>query len=313
MSNAKLAIIGSGPAGLTAAIYASRANLEPVLFEGTEAGGQLSTTTEVENYPGFPQGIQGPELMSAFRQQAERFGTKIVRGDVHEVGLSSRPFLIRFDEGELTAEAIIISTGARAKLLGLANERSLIGRGVSTCATCDGFFFRGQEIAVVGGGDSAVEEANFLSKFATKVHLIHRRDKLRASKIMQDRLFANPRVQVHWDPVVHEISADDQGLLRAVKLQDPRNGDLHELAVKGLFVAIGHVPNTTLFKGKIDLDENGYIQLNGRGTQTNVEGVFASGDVADHVYRQAVTAAGTGCQAAIDAERWLESQNHSSR
>jgi thioredoxin reductase (NADPH) len=229
------------------------------------------------------------------------------------VGLSSRPFLIRFDEGELTAEAIIISTGARAKLLGLANERSLIGRGVSTCATCDGFFFRGQEIAVVGGGDSAVEEANFLSKFATKVHLIHRRDKLRASKIMQDRLFANPRVQVHWDRVVHEISADDQGLLRAVKLQDPRNGDLHELAVKGLFVAIGHVPNTTLFKGKIDLDENGYIQLNGRGTQTNVEGVFASGDVADHVYRQAVTAAGTGCQAAIDAERWLESQNHSSR
>jgi thioredoxin reductase (NADPH) len=312
MNHVRLAIIGSGPAGLTAAIYAARGNLEPVLFEGVEAGGQLTTTTEVENYPGFPQGIQGPELMEAFRQQAERFGTKFVRGDVLEVDLSRRPFVIRFHDGEYLADAIIISTGARSKLLGLENEKKLIGRGVSTCATCDGFFFRGQEIAVVGGGDSAIEEANFLSKFALKVHLIHRRDKLRASKIMQDRLFVNPRVQVHWDRVVHEILADEQGLLRGVTLQDPRDGALSDLKVSGLFVAIGHVPNTTLFRGKIDLDENGYILLNGRGTQTNVEGVFASGDVADHVYRQAVTAAGTGCQAAIDAERWLESQNHSS-
>jgi len=312
MSHAKLAIIGSGPAGLTAAIYAARGNLEPVLFEGTEAGGQLTTTTEVENYPGFPQGIQGPELMEAFRQQAERFGTKFVRGDVLDVELSKRPFVIRFDDGQLSADAIIISTGARSKLLGLPNEKQLIGRGVSTCATCDGFFFRGQEIAVVGGGDSAVEEAIFLSRFATRVHLIHRREKLRASKIMQDRMFSNPRINVHWDRVVHEIHADEQGSVRGVSLQDPRDGSLSDLNVRGLFVAIGHVPNTTLFQGKIDLDENGYILLNGRGTMTNIEGVFASGDVADHVYRQAVTAAGTGCQAAIDAERWLESQNHSS-
>ena len=312
MNQAKLAILGSGPAGLTAAIYAARGNLEPVLFEGTEAGGQLTTTTEVENYPGFPEGIQGPELMQAFRQQAERFGTRFVRGDVQEVKLSSRPFHIRYDDGDLTADAIIIATGARSKLLGLSNEKTLIGRGVSTCATCDGFFFRGQEIAVVGGGDSAVEEAIFLSKFASKVHLIHRRDKLRASKIMQDRMFANSKIEVHWNRVVHEILPDDKGLLRAVMLQDSRDGALVEREVRGLFVAIGHVPNTTLFKDQIDLDENGYILLNGRGTQTNIEGVFASGDVADHVYRQAVTAAGTGCQAAIDAERWLESQNHSS-
>lgn len=312
MNQAKLAILGSGPAGLTAAIYAARGNLEPVLFEGTEAGGQLTTTTEVENYPGFPEGIQGPELMQAFRQQAERFGTRFVRGDVQEVKLSSRPFHIRYDDGVLDADAIVIATGARSKLLGLANEKLLIGRGVSTCATCDGFFFRGQEIAVVGGGDSAVEEAIFLSKFASRVHLIHRRDKLRASKIMQDRMFANPKIEVNWNRVVHEILPDDKGLLRAVMLQDPRDGALVERGVRGLFVAIGHVPNTTLFKGQIDLDENGYILLNGRGTQTNVEGVFASGDAADHVYRQAVTAAGTGCQAAIDAERWLESQNHSS-
>jgi len=311
MNHSKVAIIGSGPAGLTAAIYAARGNLEPVLFEGTEAGGQLIATTEVENYPGFPKGIQGPDLMQAFRLQAERFGTRFVRGDVQEVELLKRPFVIRSDSGEHTADAIIISTGARSQLLGLENEKKLIGHGVSTCATCDGFFFRGQEIAVVGGGDSAVEEANFLSKFATKVHLIHRRDKLRASKIMQDRLFANSKVQVHWHRVVNEFLSDDKGLLRAVVLQDPRDGALSNLDVKGLFIAIGHVPNTTLFKGKIDLDENGYIRLNGRGTQTNVEGVFASGDVADHYYRQAVTAAGTGCQAAIDAERWLESQNHS--
>jgi thioredoxin reductase (NADPH) len=312
MRHAKIAIIGSGPAGLTAAIYAARANLEPVLIEGTEAGGQLTTTTEVENFPGFPKGIQGPDLMQAFRLQAERFGTDFIRGDVQEVELSKRPFMIRFDGGEMKADAIIISTGARSKLLGLPNERKLIGHGVSTCATCDGFFFRGQEIAVVGGGDSAVEEAIFLSKFATKVHLIHRRDKLRASKIMQDRLFANSKVQIHWHRVVNELLSDDKGLLRALVLEDPRDGSASNLDVRGLFIAIGHVPNTTLFKDKIDLDENGYIRLNGRGTQTNIEGVFASGDVADHYYRQAVTAAGTGCQAAIDAERWLESQNHSS-
>jgi thioredoxin reductase (NADPH) len=248
--------------------------------------------------------------MQAFRQQAEKFGTRFLRGDVQEVNLSQRPFRIRHDDGEIFCEALIISTGARPKMLGLSNERKLVGRGVSTCATCDGFFFRGQDIAVVGGGDSACEEAIFLAKFATTVNLIHRRDKLRASKIMQDRLLAHPKIKVHWNRVVSGIIPDDQGLLRGLVLEDPNGGSRSELAVKGLFIAIGHVPNTTLFQGQLDMDANGYLQLNGQGTRTKIEGVFASGDVVDHVYRQAVTAAGTGCQAAIDAERWLESQVH---
>lgn len=310
MNHAKIAILGSGPAGLTAAIYAARANLEPIVIEGLEAGGQLTTTTEVENFPGFPHGIQGPELMIAFRAQAERFGTRFRRGDVQSVDFRRRPFTFHDDAGELTADAVIVATGARAKLLGLPNEKSLIGRGVSTCATCDGFFFRGQEIAVVGGGDSACEEANFLTKFATKVHLVHRRDHMRASKIMQDRVLANPKIVPHWNRVVKEVLADPSGQVRGIVLEDVAGGATEEIQLKGVFVAIGHVPNTTLFQGQLDLDENGYIRLPGSGTSTNIEGVFASGDVADHVYRQAITAAGTGCQAAIDAERWLESHAH---
>lgn len=312
MEHVHVAIIGSGPAGLTAAVYTARANLEPVVIEGMQAGGQLTTTTDVENFPGFPDGVQGPELMQMFRAQAERFGTRYLRGDVQEVDLSQRPFRIRFDDGEITADALIVSTGARARMMGLPNEQRLVGHGVSTCATCDGFFYRGEEIAVVGGGDSAMEEATFLTKFATKVHVLHRRDELRASKIMQDRAKKNEKIVFHWNTVVDDVLADDGGLVRAAVLKDTVSGETRELPIKGLFVAIGHVPNTSLFEGKVDLDENGYIQLNGSGTSTNVEGVFACGDVADHVYRQAITAAGTGCQAAIDAERWLEAQADSS-
>lgn len=310
MDHVRVAIIGSGPAGLTAAVYAARANLEPVVIEGLQSGGQLTTTTDVENYPGFPDGIMGPELMGRFRAQAERFGARFFRGDVTELDLSSRPFVIRHEDGEIRADAVILSTGATPRMLGLPDERKLVGHGVSTCATCDGFFYRGQEIAVVGGGDSAMEEATFLTKFATKVHVVHRRGELRASKIMQERALANGKIRFHWNAVVAEILADDKGLLRGVVLEDVESGDRSELAVKGLFIAIGHVPNTKLVEGKLDLDENGYVLLAGRGTRTSVEGVFACGDVADHVYRQAITAAGTGCQAAIDAERWLESQVH---
>ncbi len=310
MDHVRVAIIGSGPAGLTAAVYAARANLEPVVIEGLQSGGQLTTTTDVENYPGFPDGILGPELMGRFRAQAERFGATFFRGDVTELDLSSRPFLIRHEDGGIRADAVILSTGATPRMLGLPGERKLVGHGVSTCATCDGFFYRGQEIAVVGGGDSAMEEATFLTKFATKVHVLHRRAELRASKIMQDRALGNDRIEFHWNTVVAEILADDKGLVRGVVLEDVENGAKTELAVKGLFIAIGHVPNTKLVEGKLDLDGNGYVRLAGRGTRTSVEGVFACGDVADHVYRQAITAAGTGCQAAIDAERWLESQVH---
>jgi thioredoxin reductase (NADPH) len=311
MEHVRVAIIGSGPAGLTAAVYTARANLEPVVIEGMQAGGQLTTTTDVENFPGFPEGIQGPELMQAFRAQAERFGTRYFRGDVQSVDLSRRPFRIRFEDGELTSDALIISTGARPRMLGLEDEVRLTGHGVSTCATCDGFFYRGEEIAVVGGGDSAMEEAVFLTKFATTVHVIHRRDELRASKILQDRAQRNEKVNFHWNSVVDEILEDEKGLVRGVVLKNTKTGETSELAIKGLFTAIGHIPNTSLFEGVLDLDENGYIRRNGSGTQTNVEGVFACGDVADHVYRQAVTAAGSGCQAAIDAERWLEAQTDS--
>jgi thioredoxin reductase (NADPH) len=309
MDHVRVAIIGSGPAGLTAAVYTARANLEPVVIEGMQAGGQLTTTTDVENFPGFPDGIMGPELMQKFRAQAERFGAKFHRGDVTSLDLSKRPFTVTFDDGRLTCDALILSTGATPRMLGLEKERGLVGRGVSTCATCDGFFYRGEEIAVVGGGDSAIEEATFLTKFATKVHLIHRREELRASKIMQDRALANPKIEFHWNRVVSDILAGDDGTVRAIKLKDTQgDGGESELEIKGLFIAIGHVPNTQLVKGQVELDGIGYVKLDGRGTRTNVEGVFACGDVADHVYRQAITAAGTGCQAAIDAERWLESQ-----
>jgi thioredoxin reductase (NADPH) len=310
MEHTTLAIIGSGPAGLTAAVYAARANLRPTVIEGTQAGGQLTGTTDVENYPGFPEGILGPELMQRFRSQAERFGASFLRGDVRRLELGARPFGVVLEEGgELTCDALILSTGATPRMLGLPNERRLVGHGVSTCATCDGFFFRGRDIVVVGGGDSAIEEGTFLTRFATKVHLVHRRAELRASKIMRDRALANPKMEFHWNSVVDEILESD-GAVRGVVLRDVATGKKTELAVHGVFVAIGHVPNTALVAGTIDLDENGYVALNGRGTMTNVEGVFACGDVADHVYRQAVTAAGTGCQAAIDAERWLEARRH---
>ena len=308
MDHARVAIIGSGPAGLTAAVYAARANLSPVLFEGTLAGGQLTHTTDVENYPGFPEGVLGPELMHRFRAQAERFGTRFIRGDVTRLDLSKRPFRVVHEGGELVADTLILAMGATPRMLGLPSERSLLGHGVSTCATCDGFFYRGEEIAVVGGGDSAVEEANFLTKFATKVHLVHRRDALRASKIMQQRALKNPKIAVRWNREVSEVLADPAGVVRGVVLHDTQNGKSEELPVKGLFVAIGHEPNTSLVKGQLPLDDNGYIRLEGRDTRTAVDGVFACGDIADHYYRQAITAAGTGCQAAIDVERWLESR-----
>jgi len=309
MEHVRVAIIGSGPAGLTAAVYTARANLEPVVIEGMQAGGQLTTTTDVENFPGFPDGVMGPDLMQKFRDQAERFGTRFHRGDVTKLDLQSRPFRITFEDGELTADALILSTGAKARMLGLPREQELVGHGVSTCATCDGFFYRGAEIAVVGGGDSALEEATFLTKFASTVHLIHRRDELRGSKIMQDRAMKNDKVKIHWNAVVSEILEDDNGTVRGVTLEDTKTGDKSELPVTGLFIAIGHVPNTGLVEGQVDLDDDGYVELPGDSTATNIPGVFACGDVADHVYRQAITAAGTGCRAAIDAERWLEAQH----
>jgi len=313
-------VVGSGPAGLTAAIYAARANLSPLVIEGEpsstsdQPGGQLMLTTEVENFPGFPEGIMGPELMMRFREQALRFGADIRTEKVTRVDLSSRPFGVWVgdpDAPEPTyrAEAVIISTGAQSLMLGLENEGRLIGHGVSTCATCDGFFFRDQTIAVVGGGDSAVEEATFLTKFASKVVMIVRRDQLRASKIMQDRAFANPKIEIRWNTVVTEIVGDTK--LDHLVVEDVTTGQQSDLPVTGLFIAIGHKPNTDLVKGQLELEDNGYLitgQLGGAST-TSVEGVFACGDVQDQTYRQAITAAGSGCQAAIDAERWLESQH----
>jgi thioredoxin reductase (NADPH) len=305
----ELIIVGSGPAGLTAALYAARADLRPIVIEGAEAGGQLMLTTDVENYPGFPDGILGPELMMKFREQAERFGAEFVTADVDRVDLSASPFGAWIGNTEYRSEALIISTGASARMLGLPSEARLLGHGVSTCATCDGFFFREKDIAVVGGGDSAIEEALFLTKFANQVTVIHRRDELRASKIMQDRAFANPKVAFKWNSVVTDIGGD--GTVDVVRLRDTRTDDASELEVGGLFVAIGHDPNTKLFEGQVDLDENGYVVLPQAGsTRTSVEGVFAAGDVADHVFRQAVTAAGTGCMAAIEAERWIEARRH---
>lgn len=297
-------IIGSGPAGLTAAIYTARANLSPLLIEGWQAGGQLATTTEVENYPGFSKGIMGPELMKETRAQAERFGTEFLTGDVSAVDLKRHPFTITVD-GERTVEtkALIVATGASAIQLGVPNESRLLGHGVSTCATCDGYFFRGKNLAVVGGGDSAIEEAIFLTKFAARVSVVHRRDKLRASKILQDRAFKNEKVTFVWNSVVEDVLGDQ--VVTGVRLKNIVTGNTSELPCAGLFVAIGYRPNTALFQGQIDMDEKGYI-LTRSGTATSVPGVFAAGDVQDSRYRQAVTAAGSGCMAAIDAERFLE-------
>ena len=299
-------VIGSGPAGLTAAIYSARANLSPLLIEGREPGGQLTLTTLVENFPGFPEGVMGPELMDNMRKQAQHFGTEILNGYVHKVDLRKSPFKVWYGDQEIEAKTVIISTGSSAKLIGIESERKLMGHGVSTCATCDGFFFRGKKIAVVGGGDSAMEESTFLTKFATEVNLIHRRDTLRASKIMQDRALANPKIKFVWNTVVDEVVGTPDGGVSALRLTNVQTREKSQLDVEGLFVAIGHNPNTEIFEGQVDLDERGYIRTQGNSTRTNVPGVFACGDVQDPIFRQAITAAGTGCMAAIEAERWLE-------
>jgi len=303
----KVIIIGSGPAGLTAAVYAARANLKPLLIEGLEAGGQLMLTTMVENWPGFRDGIMGPDLMGDMRAQAERFGAEIIGGTVSSVALGARPFTLTLADGRtLTAEALIIATGASARWLEIDTDRKLSGHGVSTCATCDGFFFKGRPIAVVGGGDSALEEAIYLTKFASKVTLIHRRDTLRASKIMQDKAFANPKIAFVWDSEVAEVQDVAKGEVTGIVLRNLKTGARSELPLDGVFIAIGHTPNTTLFAGQVELDPAGYIVTH-HGSRTSVPGVFAAGDVQDHEYRQAITAAGSGCMAAIDAERFLES------
>ena len=304
----ELVIVGSGPSGLTAAVYAARANLHPVVIEGVGAGGQLMLTTDVENYPGFPDGILGPELMMKFREQAERFGAEFVTADVDRVDLSQSPFGVWVGDREFRSHALIISTGATARMLGIPSEQRLLGHGVSTCATCDGFFFRNKDLAIVGGGDSALEEAIFLTKFATTVTVVHRRDELRASKIMQERAFSNPKINFRWNAVVDEVVGN--GTVDGVVLRDTVSGDTSVLPVQGLFVAIGHDPTTKLFQGQLDLDENGYVVTDADSTRTSVDGVFAAGDVQDHVYRQAITAAGSGCMAAIEAERWLEARHH---
>ncbi|HMC37349.1 MAG TPA: thioredoxin-disulfide reductase [Actinomycetota bacterium] len=298
-------ILGSGPAGLTAALYAARANLRPLVLRGIDAGGQLMLTTDVENYPGFPDAILGPELMEKMEKQAARFEAELLHQEATRVDLSRRPFSIWSGDEEWRARSLIIATGAKAKMLGLASERRLIGHGVSTCATCDGFFFRGQELVVVGGGDSALEEALFLTRFATKVTVVHRREALRASKIMQDRAFAHDKIDFVWDSVVDEVLGDGQ--VAGVRLRNVKTDERRDLVAGGLFVAIGHTPNTALFEGQLEMN-NGYVAVREPTTRTSVQGAFAAGDVVDFVYRQAVTAAGMGCQAAIDAERFLESE-----
>jgi thioredoxin reductase (NADPH) len=298
-------IIGSGPAGLTAALYTARANLKPLVIEGLEAGGQLMLTTLVENWPGHRDGIMGPDLMGEMRAQAERFGAEIIRGHVTAVDLQSRPFKVTLSDGEHECRTLIIATGASARLLGLPSERALIGHGVSTCATCDGYFFRGKPIAVVGGGDSAMEEAIFLTRFASHVTVIHRRDTLRASKIMQDKAFANEKITFEWNAEVESVDDTAKGEVTAINIRSNVTGEAKSIPVDGVFVAIGHTPNTSLFKGQLDMDTNGYL-ITHAGTRTSVPGVFAAGDVQDHIYRQAITAAGSGCMAAIDAEKFLE-------
>ncbi len=306
MERHKVVIIGSGPAGFTAAIYAGRASLSPVVFEGSQPGGQLTITTEVENFPGFPSGVQGPEMMELFREQAKKFGATCRFQSVVKVDFSKRPFTI-VDESDVShaADAVIIATGASAKLIGIPKEKELMGYGVSACATCDGFFFKGKKVMVVGGGDTAMEEAGYLTKFASNVTIVHRRDSLRASKIMQERAMRNSKIQFMWDSQVIDMSGTPDSRLQSVKIRNVKTNVVTDVATDGLFVAIGHEPNSRLFKGQLDMDDNGYILTQGKTTRTNVPGVFACGDVQDHYYRQAISAAGTGCMAAIDAERYL--------
>ncbi len=302
-----LIILGSGPAGYSAAIYAARANLKPVIIQGMQPGGQLTTTTDVDNYPGYKDGVQGPEMMEDFKAQAERFGTQIIWDHINETDLSSRPFRLKGDDGEYSCDALIIATGASAKYLGLPSEEAFAGRGVSACATCDGFFYRGRDVAVVGGGDTAVEEAIYLANLCNKVTLIHRRDELRAEKIMQDKLLATENIEVAWNSTTEEIVGDDQGVT-GIRLKSTLDGSIRELPVHGVFIAIGHKPNTDFVAGQLDMDDTGYLITRGKTTATSVDGVFAAGDVADPVYRQAVTSAGEGCKAALDVERWLGTQ-----
>ena len=301
-------IIGSGPAGLTAAIYSARANLNPLMIEGEEVGGQLMTTTEVENYPGFAEGITGPELMDETKKQAARFGTRFIAKNVSRVDFTSRPFKVWVGNEQYLAKSIIISTGASAKYLGLPSERQFLGRGVSACATCDGAFFKNQNVSVIGGGDTAMEEANFLTRFAKKVWVIHRRDEFRASKIMADRVLKNPKIEVIWDSELVEVLGDKQ--VSSIKIQNLKTKEINQMPMDGVFIAIGHKPNTDIFKGVLSMDNVGYLKTDAKTTYTSVPGVFAAGDVQDSVYRQAVTAAGTGCMAAIDCERWLEKTEH---